>query len=526
MRFDIITITVRSITIELQNDDRYCPGEKVALYLDGVFVKEADQNVCTLCGLLPDREYSIAVLHNGTEEVKQFRTLHESVLLDVKSFGAVGDGKTLDTAALQAAISACPINGTVYLPRGKYLSGPLFLKSHIHLWIDTDAVLWGDTRRDSYPVLPGMTLGNDESSEYNCGTWEGNPLDCFASLLTGIDVDHVTVFGEGMIDGNAQSADWWENAKVRRTAWRPRTVFLCRCEDVLFQGVTVQNSPSWTIHPYYSDRLSFLNVKIRNPEVSPNTDGLDPESSSDVLILGCDIAVGDDCIAIKSGKYYMALKHHKPTQNIIVRNCLLRHGHGSVTIGSECAGGVYGVLVTKCIFEGTDRGLRIKTRRGRGARSILDDIVFEHITMRDVRMPFTINMFYFCDPDGHSDFCQSKEALPVTEMTPEIRGIQARDIDCDGADVCVLCAYGLPEKRIGELSFSDITVSFRDKKRRKAEVPAMMDGLSPMSGRGIYVRNVEKLLLQNITIIGAEDEESDIINVEHVETEGVSFVSA
>lgn len=524
MEFTIREIFVRSITVELNNDCNYHIDKEAEYLLNGECILKSALNVNTIDNLLPDTKYRLLVKYNGADSIEQeFTTKKESVLLNVRKFGAKGDGKSNDTASLQAAISACPACGTVYLPAGEYLSGPLFLKSDMNIWLDEGAVLLGDTDRAHYPMLPGMVLSTDEKDELNLGSWEGNPLDTFASLLTAIEVKNVDIFGRGTVNGNAEASDWWQDAKVKKGAWRPRTVFLERCENIRMQELTICNSPSWTLHPYYSDRLKFLSLKIRNPEISPNTDGLDPESCTDVEILGTDIAVGDDCIAIKSGKYYMALKHYKATDNIIVRNCLLQHGHGSVTIGSECAGGVRNVLISQCIFLSTDRGLRIKSRRGRGYRSIIENISFEHILMDKVRMPFTVNMFYYCDPDGHSDYCQSKEALPVDKMTPEIKSIRASHIVCKDADASILCAYGLPEKKIGELSFTDIEASFRPKDERTPAVPVMMDGLSPMSGRGIYVRNADRLILRNVIIRGSEDKDIDTENVPDTESENVAF---
>ena len=165
-----------------------------------------------------------------------------------------------------------------------------------------------------------------------------------------------------------------------------------------------------------------MNIRIFNPDDSPNTDGFDPESCTDVLLIGTEISVGDDCIAIKSGKYYMSRYHFRRTSGIEIRNCNLMRGHGSVTLGSEAASGVENVRVSKCIFDRTDRGVRIKTRRGRGERSVLDDLVIDNVVMDRVHMPLTVNMFYFCDPDGHSDYVQNQEARPVDEMTVPGRG--------------------------------------------------------------------------------------------------------
>jgi len=518
MNFEIIDIQPTQITVELDNSDRFKPASPVRVELNGADMGEYDVNVFTIDGLTPDTSYELAVVDtvseaesaSGKKCAKTFVTRHESVLLNVKEFGAAGDGSKNDTAAIQTAILACPEDGTVYLGKGTYLSGPIFLKSNIRIRIDEGARILGLTDRNEYPVLPGMILASNERDEFNFASWEGNPLSCYASLITGIGVENVSIYGRGTIDGNAPSSDWWTDPKVKRGAWRPRLVFLNNCKCITLQGVEVCNSPSWTIHPYYSEHINIIGVTIRNPDNSPNTDGIDPESCRHVRIIGTDISVGDDCIAIKSGKYYMADKHYVRTEDVKVRNCMLNRGHGSVTIGSECACGVKDVLVSKCIFDSTDRGLRIKSRRGRGSKSVLENIVFDNIDMRDVYMPFTVNMFYFCDPDGHSEYCQCKDPLPVDDMTPEIKSIIARNIKCSGAEVCILTVYGLPERKVGLVSLENIEAEFKPESERNAKVPVMMDGMEPMSGKGIYARNVSKLELKNVVIKGITDTEPDI----------------
>jgi polygalacturonase len=326
-----------------------------------------------------------------------------------------------------------------------------------------------------------------------------------------------------MIDGNAVEGDWWTDAKKKRTAWRPRLIFLKECKNITIQGITVCNSPSWTIHPYYSENINIIGLTILNPMDSPNTDGIDPESCKDVKIIGTNISVGDDCIAIKSGKYYMALSHYKKTENVVVRNCRLNRGHGSVTVGSECSGGVSGVRVSRCIFDSTDRGLRIKTRRGRGERSVIEDIVFEDIEMNGVRMPFTVNMFYFCDPDGHSDYCQSKETLEVNEMTPCIKGVTARNIKCSDVDVSLLAVYGLPEAKVEKICLESIRADFKPESERIPETPMMMDGLDKMSGKSIFARNVKELVVRDVVIRGTEDSEVDIADIEETDIQNLKY---
>ena len=522
--FNIVKVLKRSITVELESDIPYENDLSFDVFINDEKVASTSKNVISVFNLLPDTEYKIYLYCEGEKsEDKFFTTEYEYVLLNVRDFGAEGDGKSLDSVHIQAAICACPKGGTVYIPKGDYLCTPIFLKSDISLWIDRGAKLSGEKDRKKYPILPGMIESTDSGSEYNLGSWEGNPLNIFASLITGINVENVDIFGEGVIDGNAGRDDWWRNHKVKNIAWRPNTLYLYKCNNVIMQGLTVTNSPSWTIHPYYSDNLYFLNNTIINPDNSPNTDGIDPESCENVLILGVDISVGDDCIAIKSGKYYMACKHYKPTRNIIVRNCIFKKGHGSVTIGSEIASGVFDVKVEKCIFLGTDRGLRIKTRRGRGERSVLSDIVFENINMRDVSMPFTANMFYFCDPDGHSDYVQNQEGREVDEKTPRIGKIAARNIKCENVKNIFACFYGLPEMPIEEIELSDISAEFDKSEDIEEIVPIMMDNFPKMAKKGIFAKNIKKLILNNISIKGSRDQNPFIENIIECEGNGVKF---
>ena len=522
--FEIVKVFKRSITIEVHCDTPYENKNLYDVFINGEKKASTNKNVISIFNLLPDSDYNIYITcENKNSDTKSFHTGYEFVLLNVKDFGALGDGSGLDSVYIQAAINACPKDGTVYIPKGRYLCTPVFLKGNIDLWIDKDAALIGEKDRKRYPILPGMIESTDEKKEYNIGSWEGNPLDCFAALITGISVENVHIYGEGILDGNAGMFDWWRDAKKKNIAWRPNTVFLHNCKNIAMQGLCIMNSPAWTLHPYYSENLLFLNNTINNPDNSPNTDGLDPESCENVLILGADISVGDDCIAIKSGKYYMALKHYKPAKNIVIRNSIFRKGHGSVTIGSEVAAGVYDVSVEKCIFEGTDRGLRIKTRRGRGERSVLDNIVFENILMKDVCMPFTANMFYFCDPDGHSDYVQNQDKMEVNEKTPKIGKIAARDIKCENVKNIFACLYGLPEMPIEEIELKNITLNFDKKENIRPVVPIMMDNFPTMYKRGIFAKNIKKLILKNIEITGSKDSNPFMENIEDCECIGVKF---
>jgi len=511
MNLNVIFKSARSITIELNNNDIYTTTNYNVYLNDELVIENNNKNVFSLFNLEQDTNYIIKVEQGKkTEEIKVL-TLKESVTLNVKRIGAKGDGKTLDTNAIQAAILSCPDNGRVYFPDGNYYTGPLFLRSNITIELAKNAKLIGDIDRNHYPILPGITFTSDEKDEYNLGSWEGNPLDCFASIITGINVENVNIIGEGVIDGNANNADWWVDVRNKRIAWRPRGVFLNHCKNIVLQGVTVTNTPSWNLHPYFSEDLKFLDLKLINPKNSPNTDGCDPESCKNVDIIGVNFSVGDDCIAIKSGKIYMGRKYKKPSEFFNIRNCSMNFGHGAIVLGSEMSGGIKNITVSKCLFNQTDRGLRIKTRRGRGKDAIIDGIVFENIQMDDVLTPLVINMFYFCDPDGHTEYVYSKEKLPVDERTPYLGEFVFKDIDCKNVNVAAGTFYGLPEQPIKSINIEN--VNFHYSTNPKEGVPAMMDGLDPMKGKGLIFSYVDKVAIKNVTFDGLKDKEYELNEV-------------
>ena len=523
MNFNVIGIFNRSITIELENDNPYNLDSNYNVYVNGILKKTTNLNVTTIVGLEPDTDYVIGVEYDSDLVECEIKTRPEAYLLEVDSFGASGDGKHNDTAAIQAAISACPEGGTVHLGKGVYLSGPVFLKSHMTLWIDNGAVILGETDRNQYPILPGMIKTIYDDMEKSLGTWEGNPLDSYASLITGIDVEDVDIIGQGIIDGNAENSDWWNDFRVKRGAWRPKTIFLNNCKNIRIQNVRIQNSPSWTVHPYYCSKLGIYDMDVYNPDNSPNTDGFDPECCTDIEIIGTRISVGDDCIALKSGKLYMGMFHYKRTERVTVRNCRLERGHGAVTIGSEVSSGVADITVDKCLFCGTDRGLRIKTRRGRGEKSYVNNLNFQKIHMTDVLMPFTANMFYFCDPDGHTDYVQDQNPRPVDSKTPRIGNIAIHDIDCTGVNAVFACIYGLPEMPIEGIYLDNVNVSYKKQSDRTDVCPIMMDNFMTMNGKSMYFRNVKKVSMNNVTIKGSADTEPELINVTDKNIEGLLY---
>lgn len=498
--FRILWICARTIVIERLSSDCYLSKEPYQIWLNGSSYKIGKKMIESIHGLEPDTDYEIELIDSNGAQKQQFHTKKEFVTLNVREFGAKGNGSTDDTVFIQCAINACPKEGRVYIPAGTYKVTSLFLKSDLRLELAKGAVLSAITDRTKIPILPGLIQSYDEKEELNLGTWEGNPLDCFSALLCGIKVSNIEITGEGMIDGCAQKGDWWIQTRQRRIAWQPRLIFLNQCESIMIEGITVCNSPSWNIHSYFSNNLRFLGLTILNPTDSKHTDGLVPESCRDIEIAGIYFSLANDCISIKSGKIYMGSKYKCPSQNIEIRQCCMKDGYGSVTIGSEMAGGVKNLTVRSCLFLHMKCGIGIKTRRGRGKDAIIDDILFEHIQMDQVITPIVINCFYFCDPDGHSEYVQSKKLLPVDERTPQIKTLIFRDLICMNCHTAAAYIYGLPEQKIQKVFIQNCTFTYA--KNAIAAIPAKMDGIEEIVLLGIFARNLRELSLDHVTAEG------------------------
>ena len=190
----------------------------------------------------------------------------------------------------------------------------------------------------------------------------------------------------------------------------------------------------------------------------------------------------------------------------------MRDGHGSVTIGSEMAGGVQNLTVQNCLFINTDRGLRIKTRRGRGKDAVIDGILFDNIQMDQVMTPFVINCFYYCDPDGHTEYVRCKDALPVDERTPEIRTLVFHRIEAKNCHVAGAFFYGLPEKKIRRVIMEHVHITYDE--NPTAGVPAMLDGIDPCTKMGIFADNIEELVLRDVNIEGQDGEAFTLRNID------------
>ena len=467
--WNIANVTSTSVTIEIENEACHFVDQDYLLSVNGEVKESPKTNIFTIYNLTPATEYHISLAANGKEVACKVATLSDTATLNVKDFGAVGDGITMDTAAIQAAIMAAPKGARVVIPAGTYKILPLFLKSHMTLELLEGATLLAHTDRKDYPILPGKVTRADGSIAY-LASWEGDMADCYASIITGISVEDVRIVGQGTIDGNGQNADWWIDCKVKRGAWRPRSLYLVDCDDVVVEGITIKNSPSWTVHPVRSTKLRFINLTLNNPKDSPNTDGIDPESCSGVEIIGVKFSLGDDCIAIKSGKISVPVDMRRPSENIIIRNCLMEYGHGGVVLGSEMSGGINHVFVERCLFRNTDRGLRIKTRRGRGNTAIIDEIYVKNIKMDGVLTPFTLYI-------GTLNF---------------------ENIYCENSEVCAGFIYGLPEQMIKELNFKNVFIDFKED--AVPDYPEMLSFQEKIVKSGFIIRNVDKIRLHDVVV--------------------------
>ncbi len=388
----------------------------------------------------------------ASEPAAQPKSKQQDYILSVLDYGAVPDGKTLSTKAIQGAVDACGKagGGKVIVTPGVFLTGPIFLRSNVEVEILAGATLLGSPNFDDYPAIQGR--------------WEGNDRTIFASLITGQDLENVSITGRGTING--QGPIWWkangqtnalrkqagikerepENPPGSPLKWpRPRMINLYRCKNVLISGITITQSPSWNIHPVLCENVNIDGVTIINPNRAPNTDGIDPESCKDVRISNCYISTGDDCIIIKSGYRYR--EGGVPTENVVITNCVFKDGWCGVGIGSETAGGVRNIVASNCVCIGTRMGFYLKTARGRG--NVIENVSISNWVMRDLsRTALFVSMFYTGE----------RRAMPINEFTPAIRNIHLSDIVVDGAERAGL-VEGLPERAVEEVSIRNVTVT-------------------------------------------------------------------
>lgn len=432
--------------------------------------------------------------------------------LSIVECGAIGDGKTLSTSAIQKAVDSCAQHGggKVIVPAGRFITGPVFLKSNIEVEVFPGATLAFTTNIDSVPGIRGR--------------WEGIDRTVYASLFNGTNLENVSITGRGTLDG--QGDIWWhefrkvqelrkrlglkerepENPPGATLKWgRPRMINLYDCRNVTVSGLVIVNSPSWAVHPVRCENVLIDGLTITAPPDAPNTDGIDPDSCRNVRIANCHISVGDDCIIIKSG--YRFRDDGVPSENITVTNCTFGTGHCGVGVGSETAGGVKNVAISNCVCDGTDRGLRFKTARGRG--NVVENVRASNIVMCNVGEAVTVTMFY-AGGDIHA-------AQPVDRYTPVFRKFQFSEIIVDGAKKTAVIE-GLPEMPVEDLSLSNVVATDADRGITCTNVKGMtFDNIAiePGEGPALSVDAVRDLEIHRFTARNPPREEP-IIRFENV----------
>ncbi len=392
---------------------------------------------------------------------------------DITDYGAEEGATSKATEAFARAIEACSEagGGRVLVPPGRFLTGPVHLRSNIELHLAEGAELIFSDRIEDYlpPVL--VRVGGIECYNYS-------------PLIYARDCENVAVTGKGRLNGNSRT--WWEwkgketkehfrmgaegvpvEERVFGTveaAIRPSFLCLFNCRNVLLEGFTIGSGPNWTIHPVYCENITIRHVTVDTD--GPNNDGIDPDSCRDLLIEHCTFSTGDDCVVLKSGYNQDGWRVGKPTENVIMRHCSSRHGHGGLVIGSEMSGDVRNVFMHDCDFEGTDRAIRIKSRGDRGG--VVEKVYARDITVKDmVREAVILNMDYGADPSALSsdrapvfrDMCFERISGSGAPHAVVIQGMESSPItDIRFRDVELATTRGVVAANVGDLLFDQVVV--------------------------------------------------------------------
>jgi polygalacturonase len=461
-------------------------------------------------------------------------------IYNIAEMGGIADGKTKNTDIFKKAVTECEKKGggTIFVPAGNFLTGPIHLKSNINLHLSAGAVILFSQDPEDYPIVKTR--------------WEGTEVYALSPMLFGDFVENVSVTGKGILDGQGES--WWDNARLAKSGkgdqlnfpfmkkllemnaevlktagsggggiysgyLRPPLVQFKDSKKITIDGITSRNSAFWNTHILYCTDVTIHDTKFINPDDSPNTDGLDIDSSRGLRISDCTFDVGDDCLVIKSGIDEDGIRVNRPTEHITISNCTMLRGHGGVVFGSECSGGVRNIVVTNCIFNGTDRGIRIKSRRGRGG--YIENVRVSNIIMENVLSPVVFNLYYKCgakEKDVAS--LNSKEKQPVTKYTPYIKNFQIANISSYKTRSACGVFFGLPEMPIEGIVLSDIYIEMD--KNGTLDTPAMNFDDTKMKKGGFLGSNMKTASFRNITIKGLEGPAIEVSDSDDIEVSAIN----
>lgn len=416
---------------------------------------------------------------------------------NIVDFGAISDGETNNSEAIKKAIATCSEagGGKVIIPSGRFLTGPIHLKSNVNLHLEAGAeVLFSKESKDYLPVVHT--------------SYEGQELMNYSPLIYAYKQKNIAVTGKGIFNGQASNTNWWpwaskeeygylkntpqqkddhnlprlwtmseDNTPVSERVFgegyqlRPSFIQPFECENVLIQGVTFTNAPFWVIHPIKCNYVRVEGVTVRSH--GPNNDGCDPEYSKNVHINNCIFDTGDDCIAIKSGRNNDGRRVNIPSENIVVENCDMKDGHGGVVMGSEISAGVRNVYVRNCKMNSPelDRAIRIKTNTLRGG--FVENVYVKNIQVGQVKEAvLRINMYYAIYGPQEGNFM------------PSVKNIHLEDIQVEKGGKYGILIKGRPESFVKNVTLTNVHI-------KNAEMP-------------LSVENSEPIIFKNTTINGKE----------------------
>jgi polygalacturonase len=403
---------------------------------------------------------------------------------NIKDYGAVGDGQTLNTGAIEKAIAACNMagGGTVLIPPGLWLTGPIELKSNVNLHADRGALITFSTDHTQYPMI------------------DGKPK----ILLSGNKLENVGITGEGIYDGGGDTWRPLKKTKAAPTLWadlvksgggvssdgsmywptkegmagedylktlkgktgltpadylpardflRPVLVSITNSKNVLIAGPTFKNSPQFALNPKYCTNIIIRDVTINNEYYAQNGDGIDLSSCKNTIVYRCTVNAGDDGICMKSSGNKGNPETDPGLENIIIADCIVNHAHGGFVIGSNTDGGMRNVYVTNCNYINTDIGIRIKSSRDRGGP--VHDIYIDNIYMHDILNEAILFNTYYEDNTAKEG---PAKVAPVTDKTPRFKDFYISHVYCNSAKTAIAIT-GLPEMPVNHINFSDIVIS-------------------------------------------------------------------
>ena len=431
--------------------------------------------------------------------------------VSIVDFGATAGAGTLNTQAIDAAIRH--VNGkgggTVVIPAGLWITGPIELRSNVRLHTEANAFVLFTDDHTQYPLLP-----NDNSMD--------NRKIHATSPIYANGAHDIAITGKGVFDGNGSTWRMVRRGKLTESQWkqlvasggvlssdgdtwypnaaaateegegRPNMVRLFECKRVVLQDAVFRNSPAWCIHPLHCEDLVIQGVSVINPWYAQNGDALDVESCDRVIVCGCSFDAGDDAICIKSGKDAAGRRRGWPCQNVVARDNTVYHGHGGFVVGSEMSGDVRNVVIDRCTFIGTDVGLRFKSTRGRGGT--VENIFCRRINMFDIANENILFDLYYATKEA-----DSPRPAAVDEGTPVFRNIHISDITGIGGKKAVYF-NGLPEMPIQDIELRNISLADTDK--------------------GVIIRQAENVVLENVAVAPRDQRPYVLQNVKNVRLNG------